>query len=66
MDDMVEYLGPEVLGDHYRNVAVQIIKFCSSPVAALRQAAAYGIGVMAKNGGAAFATVANDCLLGLK
>lgn len=28
MDDMVEYLGPEVLGDHYRNVAVQIIKFC--------------------------------------
>jgi hypothetical protein len=66
MDDMVEYLGPEVLGAHYANVATQIIKFCASPVAALRQAAAYGIGVMAKNGGAAFATVVNDCLLGLK
>lgn len=66
MDDMVEYLGPEVLGAHYANVAGQIIKFCSSPVAALRQAAAYGIGVMAKNGGAAFATVVNECLLGLK
>lgn len=66
MDDMVEYLGPEVLGNHYANVATQIIKFCASPVAALRQAAAYGIGVMAKNGGAAFATVVNECLQGLR
>jgi importin-5 len=54
MDDMVEYLGPEVLKDHYVDVAQQIIKFCNSTVPALRQAAAYGIGVMAKNGGAAF------------
>jgi hypothetical protein len=59
MDDMVEYLGPEVLGSHYSNVAAQIIKFCASPVAALRQAASYGIGVMAKKGGATFATVVN-------
>lgn len=66
MDDMVEYLGPEILGPFYTNVAAQIIKFCSSSVAALRQAASYGIGVMAKNGGAAFASVVNDCLQGLK
>jgi len=66
MDDMVEYLGPEVLGAHYANVATQIIKFCASPVAALRQAASYGIGVMAKNGGAHFSTVVNQCLEGLR
>lgn len=55
MDDMVEFLGPDVLKDHYVTVATQIIKFCNSPVPALRQAASYGIGVMAKNGGPAFA-----------
>lgn len=36
MDDMVEYLGPEILGPFYSNVATQIIKFCGSTVAALR------------------------------
>lgn len=33
---------------------------------ALRQAAAYGIGVMAQNGGQAFAQIVNVCLGGLK
>jgi importin-5 len=36
MDDMVEFLGPEILKDHYVTVASQIIKFCNSTVAALR------------------------------
>ena len=66
MDDMVEYLGPEVLGVHYTTVAQQIIKFCNSPNPALRQASSYGIGVLAKNGGATFGTIVNDCLHGLK
>ena len=57
MDDMVEFLGPNILGVHYVTVAQQIIKYCNSPTAALRQAAAYGIGMMAVNGGAAFAQV---------
>ena len=65
-DDMVEFLGPEVLGVHYVTVAKEIIKFCTSPAAACRQAASYGIGVMAEKAGAHFAQISNDCLMGLK
>lgn len=36
MDDMVEFLGPELLGEHYVFVAKEIIKFCVSPVSACR------------------------------
>jgi hypothetical protein len=36
MDDMVEFLGPEILGGHYVTVAKEIIKFCVSPIAACR------------------------------
>ena len=32
----------------------------------MRQASSYGIGVLAKNGGQAFASIVNDCLQGLK
>ena len=66
MDDMVEYLGPEILQQHYVTVATQIIKFCNSTVPALRQAASYGIGVMAQKGGAAFSQVVSICLEGLR
>jgi hypothetical protein len=30
MDDMVEYLGPDLLGPLYIQIAQQIIKFCNS------------------------------------
>lgn len=66
LDDMVEFLGPALLGSNYVLVAQQIIKHCSSPVAAVRQAASYGIGIMAEKSGPAFAAVSNDCLQGLK
>lgn len=66
MDDMVEFLGPDLLGPHYIPVAKEIIKFTKSPVAAVRQAASYGIGIMAEKSGAHFALIANECLLGLK
>ena len=66
MDDMVEFLGPALLGEHYVSVAREIIKFCSSNVAAVRQAASYGIGIMAEKAGAHFAAISNDCLVGLK
>jgi hypothetical protein len=36
MDDMVEFLGPALLGPLYVQIAQQIIKFCSSPTAAVR------------------------------
>jgi hypothetical protein len=66
LDDMVEFLGPNLLGANYVHVAKQIIKHCHSPVSAVRQAASYGIGIMAEKSGAAFAAVSNDALLGLK
>jgi len=66
MDDMVEFLGPELLGPHYVTVAKEIIKFCTSTTAAVRQAASYGIGIMAEKAGPHFAQIANDCLTGLK
>lgn len=47
LDDMVEFLGPQILGQHYMTVAEQIIKFCSNPDSAIRQAASYGIGMLA-------------------
>lgn len=62
MDDMVEYLGPEILGAQYVHVAQQIIRFSGAPNPAMRQASSYGIGVMAKNGGASFGTILNECL----
>ena len=30
LDDMIEFLGPDVLGALYREIAQQVIKFCSS------------------------------------
>ena len=63
---MVEFLGYQYLGEHYPTVARQIIHFCNSPVPAIRQAASYGIGIMAQNGGDAYKLVSNDCLAGLK
>ena len=66
MDDMVEFLGPDLLGPHYITVAREIIKFCNHPVAAVRQAASYGIGIMAEKAGAHFSNISNDCLMGLK
>lgn len=59
LDDMVEFLGPDILGTHYLDVAQQIIKFCNAPISALRQAAAYGIGMMAEKGGSRYAEVAS-------
>ena len=66
MDDMVEFLGPELLGQHYVTVAKEIIRFCTSTVSAVRQAASYGIGIMAEKSGQHFSAIANECLQGLK
>lgn len=54
MDDMVEFLGPQYLGEKYNDIARQIIKFCHCPVAGIRQAATYGVGIMATTAGPAF------------
>ena len=53
LDDVLEYCGPE--SNRYSNYISQpLIDGCRDPSAAIRQAAAYGIGVAAHHGGAAW------------
>ncbi|ESU14277.1 hypothetical protein FGSG_13254 [Fusarium graminearum PH-1] len=54
MDDVLEYCGPE--STQYANFITQpLIDGCRDPSPAIRQAAAYGIGVAAHRGGAPWA-----------
>jgi HEAT repeat protein/cation transport regulator ChaB len=54
MDDVLEYCGPE--SSHYANYITQpLVSGCQDPSPAIRQAAAYGIGVAAHRGGAPWA-----------
>lgn len=54
MDDVLEYCGPESI--RYANYITQpLIDGCRDPSAAIRQAAAYGVGVAAHRGGAPWA-----------
>lgn len=54
MDDVLEYCGPESI--HYANyIMTPLIEGCRDPSPAIRQAAAYGIGVAAQKGGQAWA-----------
>lgn len=51
MDDVLEYCGPESIR-YAEYIADPLIKGCKDSSAAIRQAAAYGIGVAAHRGGA--------------
>jgi predicted RNA-binding protein Jag len=67
MDDMVEFLGVDVLGaDRYNQVVQQIILHCEHPLAAVRQAAAYGAGIIAQHSGAQFAGLSQQILGGIE
>lgn len=63
---MVEFLGPDFLGAVYTSIVQQICTFSTSKFAAIRQAAVYGIGMVAQHGGVAFQPLSNGCLLSLK
>jgi hypothetical protein len=65
LDDMIEFLGPEYLGPLYGQIVQQICTYSNNKFAAIRQAAAYGIGMVAEHGGQAFAGVNQLCLQGL-
>ncbi|KAL8405126.1 hypothetical protein RB594_009859 [Gaeumannomyces avenae] len=54
MDDVLEYCGTDSI--HYANyIQKPLVDGCQDPNAAIRQAAAYGIGVAAQKGGEAWA-----------
>jgi hypothetical protein len=53
MDDVLEYCGPQ--SSQYANLIMQpLLRGCRDPSPAIRQAAAYGIGVAARHGGEAW------------
>ncbi|KAI0475178.1 ARM repeat-containing protein [Xylariaceae sp. FL0804] len=51
MDDVLEYCGPESVR-YAQSISTALLEGCKDPSAAIRQAAAYGIGVAAHHGGA--------------
>ena len=63
---MVEFLGADFLGPVYPQVCQQICSYTKSKYAAIRQAAVYGIGMIAQHGGASFAALSQGCLESLK
>ena len=63
VDDLAEYLGVEKLGATlWKQLASIILTYATRAEHELRQAACYGIGSLAKSGGAAFAEIAVQCL----
>jgi hypothetical protein len=44
LDDMVEFLGQELLNDIWDNISQILMKYVSSPICTLRQASSYGLG----------------------
>lgn len=67
MDDMVEHLGPTYFSaEDFQSIVQGICGFCAHNSAALRQASAYGVGVIAQNAGEHFQACADLCLTSLK
>lgn len=67
LDDMVEHLGTDYFSqEDYSTIVQTICNFTSHSSASLRQAAAYGIGVIAKSCGPSFNLFSQLCLTSLK
>ncbi|CAK7562739.1 MAG: importin subunit beta-3 [Sporothrix epigloea] len=61
MDDVIEYCGANSI--HYASVITQpLLDGCKDPAPAIRQAAAYGIGVAAHHGGEQWAPFLGGCM----
>ncbi|KAL2115085.1 hypothetical protein VTJ04DRAFT_10748 [Mycothermus thermophilus] len=61
MDDVLEYCGPQ--SSQYANYITQpLLQGCRDPSPAIRQAAAYGIGVAARHGGEAWTAFLSGAL----
>lgn len=48
VDDMVEYLGYQLLTDKWLNLLEALLKYSSAKTCEVRQAAVYGIGIFAE------------------
>lgn len=66
LDDFIEHLGPNYFSaEDYMTIVKTICQFSGNKSASLRQASAYGIGVIAQHGGAAFSNHSQGCLQAL-
>jgi len=66
LDDMVEHLGPNYFAaEDYQTIVQTVCMFANNKSASLRQASAYGIGVIAEHGGQSFAAHSEHCLKAL-
>lgn len=63
-DDVIEYTGPRAI-DYQNHFAQHLLHFITSPQPEVRQAAAYGAGVMGQFGGPAFASLCASAMPGL-
>ena len=67
LDDMVEHLGPTYFSpEDWQTIVNTICSYCDHTSASLRQASAYGIGILAQNSGEAFQGCSELCLTSLK
>ena len=65
IDNMIEYLGLELIPNEWPEFAQVLIQYATHPSPDVRQAAVYGIGVLAEKSGTAFRTVSEYCLKAL-
>jgi hypothetical protein len=62
MDDMVEFLGQELLGQIWPDICKTLISYVDNPACELRQAASYGLGEFIKHTNADYSKYSNDIL----
>lgn len=64
---MVEHLGPSYFTEaEFLQIVGTVCSFATNASASIRQAAVYGIGVIAQNSGSAFPQISEQCLTALK
>ena len=63
IDDMIEYLGIELIPNEWPHLSEALLKYATDKTCFVRQAALYGIGVLALKSKDAFAPLAETCLV---
>ncbi len=62
IDDMIEYLGIELIPDKWPHLCEALLRFACHKSIAVRQAAAYGIGVLSEKSHQVFNQLAPKCI----
>eukprot|EP00331_Platyophrya_macrostoma_P022094 CAMPEP_0176443770 /NCGR_PEP_ID=MMETSP0127-20121128/22638_1 /TAXON_ID=938130 /ORGANISM="Platyophrya macrostoma, Strain WH" /LENGTH=1003 /DNA_ID=CAMNT_0017829097 /DNA_START=385 /DNA_END=3396 /DNA_ORIENTATION=+ len=65
IDDMIEYLGIELIPNQWPLISEALLKYVTDKTWFVRQAAAYGIGILALKGKELFTDIAQICLVKL-